>query len=98
VGLVRIDVSEEPIGSIRVKGISELETTLVVTRNRRTLQRVFLRSILQLLVAVNIVSSSLILFTLMMEAKRLFSQEPYVVTSQKTAFFLFTACETSNLT
>jgi hypothetical protein len=40
VALARTDVSEEHIASIiRVKGISELGTTLAVTSNRRTLRR-----------------------------------------------------------
>jgi hypothetical protein len=42
-----------------------------------------------------------ILVTLMMEAlsspKRLFLQEPHVVTSQKAPFFIVTAVKTSNL-
>jgi hypothetical protein len=46
---------------------------LAVTSNYRTLQRntlstVFLRSVLQLLVTANVVPTSLILYTLMMEA------------------------------
>jgi hypothetical protein len=53
--LVRIDVSEERIASIiRVRRIGELGTTL--------------RSILRLLVTANVVPSSPILVTLMMEA------------------------------
>jgi hypothetical protein len=60
VALVRTDVSEECIVSIiRLKRIRVLETTFV-----------FLRSVLQLLVTANIVPSSLILFTPMMEAIR----------------------------
>jgi hypothetical protein len=40
VALVRTDVSEEISASIiRVRGISELGTTLAVTTNRRTLRR-----------------------------------------------------------
>jgi hypothetical protein len=62
--LVRTDVSEECIASIsRVKRISELGTTLAITSN-------FLHSVLQLLVIANVFRSSLILFTLMMEAIR----------------------------
>jgi hypothetical protein len=60
VALVRTDVPEEIIASIiRVKRISELGTTLAS-----------LRSVLQLLVTVNVVHSSTIIFTLMMEAIR----------------------------
>jgi hypothetical protein len=59
--LVRIEVSEERIASIiRVTRISELETTLAVTNNRSTLRR--------LLVTANVVPSSQIPVTLMMEA------------------------------
>jgi hypothetical protein len=39
--LVRTDVSEERHASLRVTGICGLETTLAVTRNRRTLRRKF---------------------------------------------------------
>jgi hypothetical protein len=65
VALARIDVWEERSASfIRVKRIGELETTLAVPSNRR----VFLRSVRQLLVTANVVPSSPILVTLMMEA------------------------------
>jgi hypothetical protein len=82
VALVRNDVSEELSASvIRVTRIGELGTTLAVTINRRTL----------VLVTANVVPSSPILLTLVMEAvfppKRRFLQEPYGVTSQKTPFF-----------
>jgi hypothetical protein len=40
----------------------------------------------QLLVTTNVVSSTLILFSLMIEATRRFLQEPHGVESQKTAF------------
>jgi hypothetical protein len=76
VALVRTDDSEElsaPI--IRVTRIGELGTTLTATSNRRTLRRttqwhflVFLRSVRRLLVTVNVVHTSPILVTLMMEA------------------------------
>jgi hypothetical protein len=57
VALVRTDVSEELSASIiRVTRIGELGTTLAVTSNRQTL------------VTANVVPSSLILVTLMMEA------------------------------
>jgi hypothetical protein len=60
--LVRTDVSEECISSIfTVKIISELETTLEATSNCSTL-----------LVTANVIPSSLILATLMMEAIRSF--------------------------
>jgi hypothetical protein len=65
VALVRTDVSEEPSASIiRVTRFSELGTTLAVTSNRHT----FLRSVRRLLVTANVVPSSPILVTLMMEA------------------------------
>jgi hypothetical protein len=71
VALVRTDVSEELSASIiRVTRISEIGTTLVVTRNRQTLR--------QLLVTVNVVPSSPILVTLMKEA--LHSSETSVLT------------------
>jgi hypothetical protein len=54
--LVRIDVSEETITSIiSVTKIGELGTTLALNTNRDTL--VVLRSLLQLLVTVNVRSS-----------------------------------------
>jgi hypothetical protein len=59
VALVRTDVREECIASIiRVKRTIELETTLAVTSNRRTLRRN----------TANVVPSLSILVTLMMEA------------------------------
>jgi hypothetical protein len=71
VALVRTDVSEELSASfIRVSRIGELETTLAVTNNRR--------SVRQLLVTANVVSSSPILDTLMKEA--LSSSETSVLT------------------
>jgi hypothetical protein len=43
VALVRTDVSEQRIASIiSATGVGELGTTLTVTRNRRTLRRVWL--------------------------------------------------------
>jgi hypothetical protein len=59
--------------------------------NQRDRKNLFLCSVLQLLVTANVVPSSLLLSTLMMQnirsPKRRFLQEPHVVTSQKTAFF-----------
>jgi hypothetical protein len=57
----------------------------------------------QLLVMANVVPSSLILVTLMMEVlcslqKRPFLEEPHGVASQRMAFFIVTAVKTSNLT
>jgi hypothetical protein len=72
VALVRTDVSEELSASfINVTRIGELETTLAVTRNRRTLRSEslsFLRCVRRLLVAASVVPSSPILVTLMKEA------------------------------
>jgi hypothetical protein len=71
---VRTDVSEELCASfIMVTRIGELGTTLVVTRNRRTLC-----SVCQLLVTPNLVPSSPILVTLMMDV--LSSSETSVLT------------------
>jgi hypothetical protein len=69
VALVITDVSKELSASfIRVTRIGELGT-LAVTSNRRTLRRnTFLRSVRRLLVTANVVPSSLIPFTLMIEA------------------------------
>jgi hypothetical protein len=69
--LVRTDVSEEFSASIiMVTRNGELGTTLAVTSNRRSVRR--------LLVTANVVPSSLILVTLMMEA--LSSSETSVLT------------------
>jgi hypothetical protein len=83
--LVRTDVSEELSASIiRVTRIGELGTTFGATSNQRTLRRnikhfkVFLRSVCRFLVTANVVPSSLILVTLMMEA--LSSSETSVLT------------------
>jgi hypothetical protein len=72
---------------IMVTRIGELGTKLAVNSYRSTLRRN---------------TSSLILFTLMMEAisssERLFLQESHGVTSQKKAFLKITAVKISNLT
>jgi hypothetical protein len=69
VALVKIDVSEESIASIiRVTSIGDLETTLAVTSNR-SMQRVLV---------ANVVPSSPILVTMMIEA--IHSSEPSVLT------------------
>jgi hypothetical protein len=61
VALVRTDVSEEHIASIiRVEGMRELDT-LLPSSLLLSIQLVFLRSVLQLLVTANVVPSSLIL-------------------------------------
>jgi hypothetical protein len=63
--LVRTDVSEELSASnIKVTRIGELGTPLAVTSSRPS------RSVRRLLVAANVVPSSPILVTLMMEALR----------------------------
>jgi TRAP-type uncharacterized transport system fused permease subunit len=69
--LVRTDDSEEFIASIiRVTRIGEPGTKLVVTGCRKTLRLLplFRRSVFRLLVTANVVLSSTILVTLMMEA------------------------------
>jgi hypothetical protein len=79
---VRTDASEELSASfIRVTRIGELEKTLAVTSNRRTL-----------LVTASVVPSSPIPVTLMKGAlsSSEFSQEPHGVTSQKTSSFTYT--------
>jgi hypothetical protein len=83
VTLVRTDVSDGPIASItKVKRVGDLGITLAVTSNRSTLRRkkkeIFLRSVLRLLVTANVVVSSTILATLIMETKR--SSETLVIT------------------
>jgi hypothetical protein len=87
VALEITDVSEEHTNSIiRVTKIGEL---------------LFLRSVFRLLVTVDVVLSSTILVTLMIQAIRSsesrFLEEPRGVTSQKTAFSIDTAVRTSNL-
>jgi hypothetical protein len=63
---------------------------------------VFLHNMLQLLITANVVHNSPILVTLMMEelrfSKTRLLQMPHGVTFQKTAFFIVTAVETSDLT
>jgi hypothetical protein len=67
VALVRTDVSEERRTSIiRVTRIGEPGTTLAVTRSLSHF--VFLRSVRRFLVTANVVPSSQIFVTLMMEA------------------------------
>jgi hypothetical protein len=77
VAVVRTDVSEERSASIiRVTRIGDLETTLTVTSNRSTLQRntvyclLFCGSVPLLVLTANVVPSSPILVTMMMEAIR----------------------------
>jgi hypothetical protein len=65
VTVVRTGISEERIASIiMVRRVSELGTTLAVTSK----YFVFLRSVRRLLVTANVVPSSPILVTLMIEA------------------------------
>jgi hypothetical protein len=87
VTVIRTDISGESSACIfKVTRIGELGTTLAVTSNRRTLRRnnilsayiVFLLSVRRLLVTANVVPSSPILVTLMMEA--LYSSEISVLT------------------
>jgi hypothetical protein len=77
VNLVRTDVSKELSASIRVTRIGEIGTTLALTSNRRTLQRI-LRSVRRLLVTGNVVHSLPILVPLMKE--ELSSSETSVLT------------------
>jgi hypothetical protein len=83
VALVRTDVSEELSASIiKVTRIGELGTKLAANSNRSTLLRnkyfSFHRSLRRLLIMANVVPSSPILVTLMMEA--LSSSETSVLT------------------
>jgi hypothetical protein len=83
VALVRTDVSEEHnVSNITVKSIGELGRTLLIINNRRTLRRntisISINSVRRLLVTANVVPSSPILVTLMMEALR--SSETSVLT------------------
>jgi hypothetical protein len=81
VPLVRTDVSEEYITAIiRVTRIGELGITLAVTGNRSTLRPsvASFGCVLQLLVTANVIPSSLIIFTLMIEA--IYSSETSVLT------------------
>jgi hypothetical protein len=79
VALVRTDVSKELCASIiRVTRIGELRTTLAVTSNRRTIRRNTKRSLRRLLIRANVLPSSPILVTLMMET--LSSPEKSVLT------------------
>jgi hypothetical protein len=80
--LARTDIKKELSASIiRVTRIGELGKTLAVTSSRR-----------QLLVTANVVPSSPILVTLMVEAlisfEMSFLREPHSVTSQKAPFFV----------
>jgi hypothetical protein len=74
VAFVRTDFSEELSASIiRVTRIGELRTTLAVTSNRWMMEalscdEIFLHSMRRLLFTANVVPSSPILVTLMMEA------------------------------
>jgi hypothetical protein len=82
VALVRTDVSEELSASIiRVTSIGELGTTLALTSN-----------VCRLLVTANVVLSSPILVTLMIEelgsSEKSVLKEPHGATSKKTGFFI----------
>jgi hypothetical protein len=87
VELVRTDVLEECSAYIiRVTRIGDIGTTLAVTGNRRSQRRniipltlLFLQNVRRLLVTANIVPSSQILVTLMMEG--LHSSETSVLTT-----------------
>jgi hypothetical protein len=73
-----------------VKIIIELETLAVINSSQRV----------ESLVIANVVSSSIIIFTLKMKAtrssERRFLQEPHGVTAKKAAFYMVTAAKTSN--
>jgi hypothetical protein len=88
VAIVKTDVSEERSASIiRVTRIGELGTVLAVT-STSIIYIVLLRSVRRLLVTANADPSSPTLVSLIVKAllssKRLLSQEPHGVTSQKT--------------
>jgi hypothetical protein len=92
--LVRPNILEECIASIvRVTIIGEIGTVWHIG---------LIHSVIRLVVTANVVHTSPILVTLMMEAivptKRRFLQEPHNIASQKTAFFIVTTMKTSNLT
>jgi hypothetical protein len=85
VGLVRTDVSEDRSTSIiRVTRIGELGM-LAVNSNRRTQRR-------------NTLSPLSLWWKRYVPPKRRLLQEPHGVISQKTAFFIAIAVQTSNLT
>jgi hypothetical protein len=85
VAIVRTDVSQERIFYIiRGKIIGELRTTLAVTSNPSTMRR-------------NTILSPW-WWRRHAPPKGRFLQEPYGVTSKKTAFFIVTAVKASNLT
>jgi hypothetical protein len=75
---------------------------LVAITNNRSCVIVFLRRMFRILVTANVVPSSPILVTLIMEAiftsETSFIPESYGVTSQKTAVFIVIAIKISNLT
>jgi 1,4-dihydroxy-2-naphthoate octaprenyltransferase len=102
VSLLRTDISEERTASInRVTRIGELGTTIALTSYQKLYYDIVACSVLRLLVGANVVPTSSTLVTLMMEIvplKRRLLQEPHGVTFHKTAFFIVTAMETSNLT
>jgi hypothetical protein len=71
-------------------------------KNRQGDKMIYLRSVLRLLVTTNLVPSTPLLVTVMLEAVsssvHLILQEPRCVPSQKMAFFIVTAVKTSNPT
>jgi hypothetical protein len=91
VTLVRTDVSYKRIASIiKVIKIGERGTTLAVASNRTKIL-IFLRSVLLLLVTASVGLALKFLppwrWRRYFPPKRLFLQDPQVVTSQKAAFF-----------
>jgi hypothetical protein len=81
VALVRTDVSEEHVASIiRVTRIGELGAMLAIISNGSTLQR---NTMLLLIVTANVVPSSPIPFTLMMETIHSFEKSVLTRTTRR---------------
>jgi hypothetical protein len=95
VALVRTGVSEEHIASVIRSTRIGVEIALAVTSNRMTLASVasYCKRCSQLCDPCHHHDGSDTFLK-----RRRFLQEPHGVTSQKTAFFIFTVVKTSNIT